>query len=158
MSRPTYNFQRQVPGNLGETTATVQIGPIGGANNIGGASPLTANSTTTFHLPPIGRRAIFRRLIASTVTVPADADGTILARAMRYNASTDSATAVSADLDLEALVTREATAALQLSSATDATLIFGASDTVAINVVNNSAAIDTQPDNLNFTVEFILLD
>lgn len=149
------NFRRPKPGNFGTDNLIVSSGQIGGANFAGGASPLTANATTVFRLPTPPVRCRLIKLAASVVTVPADADGTILAQAAKYSSSADAQVLISATLDLEALVTREITAVGPLSTATDAGRIFnGTGDALEINVVNNSAAIDTQPAGLVFTALF----
>lgn len=152
-------FRKQKPGKFGTQYITMQTGQIGGSNMLGSTTPLTANTTTTFRLggPPVKCRLV--KLSASCVTVGADADGTILARAMKYASVGDAASAVSADIDLEALVTREITAVGPLSTASDATRLFnGTGDTLEINVVSNSAAIDTQPAGLVFTALFEVLE
>lgn len=154
----SWNWWQAKPGRLGQATVLCASGQIGGANYLGGASPLTVNNTTTFRLPTPPYKSQFLRLCASVVTVPADADGTILARAMKYDAAADAQVTLSADIDLEALVTRELTRVGILSTATPPQLVFnGTSDALEINVVNNSAAIDTQPAGLVFTVAFALL-
>lgn len=145
------------PGEFGTELISVVIGPIGGTNNIGGATPLTANNTTTYRLGGVGRLAEIAYVTTSATTVPADADGTILATVYKYNATTDAQVAVTSAIDLEALVTREATVTRALATATDAARTFGASDTVEIAVVNNSAAINTQPTDLFFRVFFYAL-
>jgi hypothetical protein len=150
-----YNFFGPRAGSFGTATVLCASGQIGGANYLGGASPLTVNSTTTFRLPTPPFKCRFLSMAVSVVTVPADADGSILARAVKYSASADAQVAVSADVDLEALTTREIGVAAALSTATEAQRIFnGTSDSLEVNVVNNSAAIDTQPAGLVFTCAF----
>jgi hypothetical protein len=152
------NRLRQKPGNFGRQLIALTSGQIGGANYLGGASPLTVNSTTTFRLGALPVRCRFIKLGASQVTVVSDADGTVLARAMRYSAAGDAAAAISADIDLEAGTTREQQTAGQISTATEAGVTFEAGDTCEINVVNNSAAIDTQPAGLVFAALFEVLE
>ena len=153
-----FTFRLPKPGHFGTALATVSIGPLGPANFLGGASPLTANNTTTFYLPALGRKARFLALIATTNTVPADADGTILATCQKYSATALAQVAVTGNVDLEALTTKQATSTGPLAGASDATLTFQAADGVEVNVVNNSAAIDTQPAGLSFTAVFELLN
>lgn len=145
------------PGEFGTELLSVQIGPIGGTNNIGGASPITANNTTVFKLGGLGRLAEIAYVVTSCTTVAADADGTTLATVYKYNAATDAQVAVTGSIDLEALVTREATVTRALATATDAARTFGENDTVEVSVVNNSAAINTQPTELYFRVFFYAL-
>lgn len=154
----TWNLFAPKPGRFGTGTVLCASGQIGGANYLGGATPLTVNDTTVFRLPTPPVKSRFLWLAASVVTVPVDADGSILARAAKYNAATDAQVIVSSDINLETLVTREITRAGLLATATLAAPIFnGSSDSLEVNVVNNSAAIDTQPAGLVFTVAFEVL-
>ena len=146
-------------GRFGVSPYVMATGQIGGANFLGGATPLTANSTTIFRLGPVPRKSFLSRFGASTVTVPVDADGTIVAYVIKYNAATDTAVGpLTANLNLEALVTREGILLLPAASATEAQLLFNEGDTLEVHVVNNSAAIDTQPAGLVFTVELLMLE
>lgn len=152
-------FRREKPGQFGTALIQVVSGQIGGADYLGGAAPLTANATTTFRLgtPPVKCRLI--KLAASQVTVAADADGTTIARAMKYDAAANAQVQVSADIDLEAATTRELQVAQVYASATDPQRVFnGTTDTLEVNVVNNSAAIGTQPAGLVFTCLFEVLE
>lgn len=154
-----FNFFAPKPGRFGVIPAFAKTGQIGGTNFLGGTSPLTANSTTIFRLGGFGgRRVQFSRLGATAVTVPADADGTILATAVKYDASADATVTLSQNLDLEALVTREEAFANPLATLTDAQITLDIGDALEIHVVNNSAAINTQPAGLVFTVEVTVLD
>lgn len=152
------NYPVQKPGFFGVHRVWLQTGQIGAANYLGGASPLTANNTTIFRVGTPPTRAMFNGFTATTVTVPADADGAILAYAYKYDASADAAVAVSNSLDLEALVTREGTEAAPVTDGSNATVTFDTGDALEIHVVNNSAAIDTQPAGLVFVAEFLLLE
>lgn len=153
------NFFAPKPGRFGVIPAFAKTGQIGGTNFLGGATPLTANATTIFRLGGFGgRRVRFSQLGATVVTVPADADGTILATAVKYDASANSTVTLSANLDLEALVTREESFANPLGTLTDAEITLDVGDTLEIHVVNNSAAINTQPAGLVFTAEVVVLD
>lgn len=150
------NFFAPKPGRFGVLPAYVRSGQIGGTNFLGGATPLTANTTTIFRLGGLaGRSAVFSRLGATAVTVPADADGTILAYVYKFRASDNTAVQMSAALDLEALVTREETFANALGIA-EADLTLTAGDAIEIHVVSNSAAIDTQPAGLVFVAEMLV--
>lgn len=149
-----YNFFRPKGGRFGVATVMISSGQIGGTNYEGGASPLTANTTTTFRLstPPVKCR--FVKIGVSVVTVPVDADGTILAVANKYNGT--SAVAQTGNIDLEALTTRQQT--VTVGTATEANRVFnGTSDVLEVVVTSNSAAIDTQPAGLLFSVMFELL-
>jgi hypothetical protein len=152
------NFFAPKPGRFGVQTVQVRSGQIGGANFLGGATPLTANATTIFRIGGMaGRKCRVSRFGATTVTVPADADGTIVATLRKYDASADTPVTLTDNVDLEALVTREesSTAVLGLS---DADLTLDTGDTLEIHVVSNSAAIDTQPAGLVFVAELLVLE
>lgn len=153
----SYNFFRPKPGRFGVQPVLLNSGQIGGANFLGGASPLTANTTTVFRLGgTAGRLCRISRFGATTVTVPADADGAITAVLQKYDASADAAVALTSPIDLEALVTREETSVGFLSSLTAAQATFDVGDALEVAVTNNSAAIDTQPAGLVFTVELLV--
>lgn len=145
-------------GRYGVMTMSVGIAGVGGANFLGGASPLTANATTTFYLNPPNGKGVVYSFAAAAVTVPVDADGTILARLRKYDASADAFVTVSEDINLEALVTKERTEVMYLATATEAALILDTGDLLAVDVVSNSAAIDTQPANLSFTAQYLMLE
>lgn len=152
-------YPRQKPGSFGRQLITIASGQIGGSNYLGSTTPLTVNNTTTFRLGTPAVKCQLIKLAASQVTVGADADGTILARAMKYDAAADAQVQVSEDIDLEAATTRELQVAAAKASATAAQRVFnGTSDTLEVNVVNNSAAIDTQPAGLVFTAVFEVLE
>lgn len=154
----TWTWFEPKPGRFGTQTILLGSGQIGGANYLGGASPLTANSTTTFQLPPPPVKSRFLYLAASVVTVPVDADGTVLARAMKYDGTAAAQVQVSADLNLGTLTAHKLGKSALLSTATLAAPIFnGTTDGLEINVVSNSAAIDTQPAGLVFTVALLVL-
>lgn len=152
-----YSFFKPKPGRFGVAPVLVNSGQIGGTNYLGGASPLTANTATTFRLGgTAGRRVAVSRFGASVVTVPADADGTITAVLQKYNAVTNAAVTLTGPIDLEALVTREQASVPLLASVTPAQATLGPNDTLEVVVTNNSAAIDTQPAGLVFTVELLV--
>jgi hypothetical protein len=152
------NHFKPQPGRFGTELITLVCGPIGPADYLGGAAPLTANATTTFRLGPVPRKCVFARLAASATTVPADADGTIVATAFKYDAATNAQVQISGAINLETLITREGSTANQYSSATEAGLTLQVGDTVEVNVVNNSAGIDTQPAGLVFVAELYVLE
>ncbi len=152
------NHLRPLPGRFGTQTITLQSGQIGAANYLGGASPLTANATTRFQLGPVPCKCVFSKLAVSTVTVPADAEGTIVATAFKYSATAAAQVQVSPAVDLEALTTRKGTIVRQYTAATEAGLTLQEGDCVEVNVVSNSAAIDTQPVGLVFVAELYRIE
>jgi hypothetical protein len=76
---------------------------------------------------------------------PVDADGTILATLKKWDKSAGAAVTLSAALDLEALVAKQVTDFTLLSTLTDDQRTLDVGDTLYVEIVNNSAAIDTQP-------------
>lgn len=149
------NYPMQKPGSYGVQRMLVATGQIGGTNFLGGTAPLTANQTTIFRMGAPVNRAAFNGFSATAVTAAADPDGTTLAYVYKYDASADAAVQLSDAIDLEALVTREGVTAKVLSSATQDQLTFDTGDALEIHVVNNSAAIGTQPAGLVFVVEML---
>lgn len=151
------NIFAPTPGRFGVLPNYIRTGQIGGTNFLGGASPLTANQTTIFRLGGMaGRKCLVSRLGATTVTVPNDADGTILAKLVKYDASADAGVDLTDNLNLEALVTREESFVNRLSTATDAQLMLDVGDALEVHVVSNTASIDTQPAGLVFVVELLV--
>lgn len=150
--------RRHTPGRYGTEIVSVSIGPIGGTNNIGGATPLTVNDTTRFRLGGFGRRVRFLRLTACAGTVPADADGTILAHVSKFEDDGTTVRQLSADINLEGLTADVPATAGAYTSATEKHLVVKADEQILVDVVNNSAAINTQPATLTFRVELALLE
>lgn len=107
---------------------------------------LTANATTRFDFGGYFKRAAIAGCMVSCSTVPADADGTILATLLKRNGAT--ITTLSAALNLEALVANVASPFVLLSTLTDAQLALEVGDILYVEIVSNSAAIDTQPIGL----------
>lgn len=131
------------PGRYGTHPVMAVSGIIGGANYLGGASPLTANTTTRFYLQHVSGPYYFLGGSLFVETRPADSDGTVLAYIRKNRAGVF--TVLTAALDLETItngVNTDFVLATGLSEG-DRTLIEG--DELELIVVNNSAAIDTQP-------------
>jgi hypothetical protein len=151
------NFFKPKPGRFGVAPVLLNSGQIGGTNYLGGASPIPANDSVVFRLGgTAGRRVQFSRFGASTVTVPADADGTMVAILQRVNAVTNGVVQLTPELDLIALISRESSSVGWLSSLTEAQATLGPDDTLEVVVSSDSAAIDTQPAGLVFTVELLV--
>lgn len=122
------------------------------------AATITVNATTPIGVGVPPYRAYISRVNVVCSTVPADSDGTILATLKKYDASADAAVSLSSALDLETLTANEGSNFTLTSTLTDAQRTFDAGDFLYVDVVNNSAAIDTQPVNLIFTAEFFELE
>lgn len=120
------------------------------------ASSLTANTTNDFYVvaPPVN--AVIGGGAMTCVTVAADADGTVLAYLAKYDASADAVVVLTSALDLEAVITKEAARFAVLGTLTDAERTFDTGDTLLLRVINNSAAINTQPTELTVTAELFV--
>jgi hypothetical protein len=116
---------------------------------------ITANATTRIPIASPFRKSFIERVTAQVITVPADADGTILATLKKISGGTT--TSLSAALDLETLVTL-VTKLFTLSTLTEMQQTLREGDILVVDVVNNSAAIDTQPVGLIFTAELLPLE
>lgn len=156
------NYPKQKPGFFGVQRFTLQTGQIGGADFLGGATPLTANATTIFRAGAPRTKSRFNGMTTTIgVTLPIDADGTVVVKAVKYDASANAAvdlTAASVNLETANVVLREAVVTGALSSATDAELTFDTGDTLEFHVTSDSAAIDTQPAGIVFVGEFLALE
>lgn len=129
------------PGHFGEH-------PVVLSKDVG---TLTANQTNTRSMGGVNRRAFVERLSVSARTVPVDNDGTLLATVKKRDASAGANVTLTAAFNLETLVANASSAIALLSTLTDDQLTLDQGDTLFVEIVNNSAAIDTQPADLVFT-------
>jgi len=150
-------YRRPTPGRYNTEIIYKSLGGIGGTNFLGGASPLTANATTTFYLGSFHRVCAFLRFSVVALTVPVDADGTILARLMVVATDGTTRRQVSEDINLEALTAKASTKSDRKAGISDAANTLKVGETLEVDVVNNTASIDTQPAQLVFTVECALI-
>lgn len=118
---------------------------------------LTANVTNTVSFGGINRQAFIERLSVSCRTVPVDSDGTILATVKKRDVSAASNISLTAAFDLEALVANASSAIPLVAGLTDDQLTLDLGDTLFVDIVSNSAAIDTQAADLRFTAILGLL-
>lgn len=151
------NHRRPTPGRIGTHPYVIRIGPIGGTNNLGGASPLTPNATTIFRAGPVMRKGFFSRLGALALTAPVS-PGTLLVTARKYRALDDQVITISDPVDLEALVTREARYAEWLKGLKDADLFFNTGDGLEFHAVSNNATISQQPVDLHLAAELLMIE
>jgi hypothetical protein len=130
----------------------------------------TVNTTTRFGFPAITSRSNtadglskgehvswIERLTAVCHTVPADADGTILCTIKKYDRSAAADVTLATNFNLEGLTAKEASHIPFDSGVTDAQRILDIGDFLFAEVVNNSAAIDTQPVGLHLSALIKLL-
>lgn len=122
------------------------------------ASPVTANTTVYHRLATPPRGAYFAGGAISSVVVASDADGTCLVALCKYDASAAAYVALTTDINLESLTTLIGQALTRIATLTVAQLTFDTGDSLVLRVVNNSAAVDTQPTFVNVTAELLLKD
>ena len=130
------------------------------ASRHAGANPLTANVTTSIYIPtPPGKFILLGAAIVQS-TLVIDADGTVLAQITKRKASDDADVVLTAQVDMETTVAvaLERQEFALLTSLGTADNIFLTGDIVKLEVVNNSAAIDTQPIDLMVSVELGYLE
>jgi len=106
------------------------------------------NTTTTYSFGGHPATCIINRAMVSAGTVPASTSGTILGVLQKYDATANSAVALTDNVDLEALTAHEGTAVALLTTLTDAQKILRPGDTVRFVVTTNNtvttAAVDLQ--------------
>lgn len=153
------NFFAPKPGRYGTRPAFLTLSSLGGANFIGGATLLTANATTTFKVPSPYRRCRFVRASVVAGTIAIDADGTVLATVKKLTAPS-TLVALTDALSWEAAGLTADTVAqfVTISTVTDTQRTLSAGESFVVEVVSNSAAIDTQPANVNIVIEVEVLD
>lgn len=123
-----------------------------------GETSITANTTTDFYLTGVpNRTATIERITAACSTVTVDSDGTSTYVVSKLRNGT-TATALNTAANLDALTANVAAAATLVTTLTDVQRTHLAGDIYRVRVTNDSAAIDTQPVNLNWCVELNLLD
>lgn len=135
---------------------------VGASSQVGtGGLLITANVTTRIPIPtPIARCAIASLSIQGGAITGVDADGTILATFNKRDnvgaADVPLSAATSLKVDFLTAVNKNFAVPL-LATLTDQQRLCQPGDIVFVNVVNNSAAIDTQPTGLFLVVEFAIL-
>jgi hypothetical protein len=119
---------------------------------------LTANTTTRITVSSAIRKAIIARITAYAATLVVDSDGTVLATVKKFNQATNTTTSLTAAFDLEvANMTALKPANIPLlTTLTDSQLTVAEGEIIVVDIVNNSAAIDTQPKELTFSAELLI--
>jgi hypothetical protein len=140
----------------GAMIAFTQSGIIG----TGGLN-LTANTTTSFKIPTPHRRCWLERIGLSAGGIAADADGTILATVNKRDnvAAANVALTAATSLEVDFVLTANKTYNVPiLGTLEDSQRIFQEGDQLYVDIVNNSAAIDTQPTHTAFVAEWCVLE
>lgn len=127
-----------------------------------GASPFTASATVRYQIPTPPGELIYSRASVQCEVVGISASGSLFVRVFRRRASDDVRTQLTADFNVEALVTRERRQLALASGVTDAQRVVndpgasGNGDTIEVDLVSD-AAIGTQPTQLVIAVELFYL-
>lgn len=143
-------------GRLGTMIAFTQSGIIG----TGGLN-LTANATTTYRIPTPAVRCAIARLAISAGGIASDADGTILATINKRDNVNAANVPLTAATSLEVDFITVANTVYRvpiLTTLTDGQKIFQVGDQLYVDIVNNSAAIDTQPTHTAIVAEWFVLE
>lgn len=115
------------------------------------------NTTTTYNFGAHPAKAYVNRAMVSAGTVPAATSGTILGVIQKYDATANSAVALTGNVDLEALTAHEGTAVTLLSSLTDAQRTLLPGDTLRFVVTTNNT-VTTAAVDLMVNVELFILN
>ena len=146
-----YSHRQDKPGRLGQHPVYAQTSNVG-------TTTLTANTTTDFYITAVPNRAAWiERISFGCSTVAVDSDGTTTAIVSKLRNGTD-ATALCSAFSVEGLTALVQSNATLVSTLTPAQRRHKAGDVYRVRVTNSSAAIDTQPIDLNCTVELALID
>lgn len=118
---------------------------------------LVANTTNTTAVLAAAGPAVIKRMAVSLYQLPADADGTCLLEVKNYDqsATAEDNLISTANLDMESGGDFTAKEALELTlTSTGADLVLAAGDTVFVNAISDSAAIDTALEGGVITVDY----
>lgn len=121
---------------------------------------ITANGTRNIVLNGLPyRKAIFSSGYYSSLTPAADADGTVLGSIVKYDSSASAYVVLTDVYDLEAVGAGAVKVPMPaLATLTEQEKFIDLGDSLLFRVVNNSAAIDTQPTAPVWAAEVFLLE
>ena len=142
----------------------VTLGPLGEPLARTGTIVLTKfvgegwvdNSTATVQLPCPYSKCLLVRAAVYATTVPIDADGTCTYQLIKREGAGDSDDVVSAAIDYEGSMSKEMKDIPLTGTITDRTFLN--LDIFEVDLVNNSAAINTDAVGLVFVLEFVLTE
>ena len=140
------NIFAPVPGRLG-TLPNLLVGRCD--------ATIGNNTTTTYNFGGHPAVCLINRAMVSAGTVPAATSGTILGVLQKYDASADTAVALTGNVDLEALVAHEGTAVALLSTLTEEQKTLAVGDTVRFVVTTNNT-VTTAAADLMVNVELLV--
>ena len=113
------------------------------------------STTTTYNFGGHPAKCLINRAMVSAGTVPASTSGTILGVLQKYDATANSAVALTDNVDLEALTAHEGTAVSLLSTLTTAQKTLLPGDTVRFVVTTNNT-VTTAAVDLMVNVELLV--
>jgi len=116
---------------------------------------LTVNVTNTIRLPTPSARAYVLKCSITQSVVGNDADGTLLATLKRRDISAGADVTISSAFNIEGQVANSANERFVLLG--ESTRLKAREDTLFVDIVSNTAIIDTQPVGFIY-VELALLD
>lgn len=113
------------------------------------------STTTTYNFGGHPAKCLINRAMVSAGTVPASTSGTILGVLQKYDATANSAVALTDNVDLEALTAHEGTAVALLTTLTTAQKTLLPGDTVRFVVTTNNT-VTTAAVDLMVNVELLV--
>ncbi len=138
---------------------TMLVETFSGIIGTGGLA-LTVNATTTFRIPTPISKVWLEKLCVSAGGLAVDADGTILGTINKRDNVAGANVPLTAAFSFESdflLLANKVYQIPLLATLTDAQRIFQAGDQLYVDIVNNSAAIDTQPTHTAVGAEWCVL-
>lgn len=118
---------------------------------------ITANTTVKASFGAVHRKGYINKLVVHTITVPVDADGTILATVKKYDASAAADVTLATSYNLEGLAAKVASVIPFDAGVTQAQRTLDEGDMLFVDVTDNSAGIDTQCVGLRFGADIAVL-
>lgn len=153
---PDYRYAPK-SGRYDTMIAYTQSGIIGT-----GGLVLTANVTNTYRIPTPATRCALVKLGFSSGVLGIDADGTILATVNKrdnvgaQNLAVTAAHSLKVDVQVANKV--NLIALLKATQAQIDALVYQVGDQLYVDIVSNSAAIDTQPTHSAYVAEWAILE
>lgn len=120
------------------------------------AAAIGNSTTTVYNFGGVPAKAYLSRAIVSAGTVPASTSGTILGVVQKYDATANTAVALSGNVDLETLTAHEGVAVPFLASLTDAQRTLNPGDTLRFAVTTNNT-VTTAAVDLQCNIEVLIL-
>lgn len=142
-------------GSLYSQVCLAQLGPFGGTNNIGGATPVTANSTTDYTIATAPARLQVITAAVGYVGTQIASSGTILVSLWKRRGAT--LTQLTVTVNLVALAPNSGTTLAPLASNSEAANAIEVGDILFARFVSNNATISQQPSGLTIGAQLAAL-